>query len=115
VSEKEKKNIDPLFQLFEFHLLNRSHEDSAAFSKQVAGEYLTYLDSTPAHLPFHIRKSVLQDLESEAHEMLVKKMYGCVRKSDYLNYGKVVKVEESAELITLDFVTPPSVEESKKE
>ncbi len=92
MAENKKKNVDPLFQLFEHYLLNRSYEDSAAFTKEVAEEYLSYLDSTPAHVPFHVRTNLLDDLTSETHEMLVKKMYGCVRVSDYVDYGKVTKV-----------------------
>ncbi len=92
-----KKNVDPLFQLFEHYLLNRSYEDSAAFTKEVAEEYLTYLDSTPAHVPFHVRGNLVEDLTSETHEMLVKKMYGCVRPADYIDYGKVTKTKKNEE------------------
>lgn len=86
---KSEKNVDPLYQLFEHNLLNRSYEDTNAFLREVAEEYLAYLDSTPAHVPFHIRASLLKDLESEAHEMLVKKMYGCAQEAEYTNQGSV--------------------------
>ena len=110
-----KKSLDPLFQLFEHYLLNRSYEDSAAFTKEVAEEYLTYLDSTLAHIPFHARAGALEDLTSEAHELLVKKMYGCVKSADYHNWGKVMRVQKGAELGTFDFEPPVPTEESKKE
>jgi hypothetical protein len=103
---KTSRNVDPLYQLFEHYLLNRSYEDSAAFTKEVANEYLGYLDSTQAHIPLTIRQNVLEDLEAEAHEMLVKKMYGVVRVSDYLNYGKVIRVSKE-ELSTFDFTPRP--------
>jgi hypothetical protein len=109
----KKKHIDPLFQLFEHYLLNRSYEDSTAFTKEIAEEYVSYLDSTPAHVPFHVRTNLLEDLEGEAHEMLVKKMYGCVRLSDYMNYGKVI-VENGDELDTFDFSPPTPGEENTK-
>ena len=86
----KKKQIDPLFQLFEQYLLTRSYDDAAAFTKTLAKEYLAYLDSTRAHLPVHMRPGVLEDLELECHEMLVKKMYGVVSATDYQNRGKVV-------------------------
>lgn len=98
MSEKKKKKIDPLFLLFEHHLISRSYEDSAKFTKELATDYVAYLDTSPAHLPFHTRASVLQDLEHEAHQMLVKKMYGCVRAEDYKNTGQVCHlIEEEVE------------------
>jgi hypothetical protein len=90
MNTKKKKQIDPLFQLFEQYLLTRSYDDSAAFTKQLAKEYVAYLDSTPAHVPMHVRAGVLEDLELECHEMLVKKMYGVVSATDYQNRGKVI-------------------------
>jgi hypothetical protein len=112
----KKTNLDPLFQLFEHYLLNRSYEDSTAFTKEVAEEYLTYIDSTNAHVPFHSRTGVLEDLETEARELLVKKMYGCVRIADHANYGKVIKVKKGVELATFDFEPPiPTEEPSSKD
>jgi hypothetical protein len=111
MSGLRNKNIDPLFQLFEHHLLTRSYEDSSAFTKEVAEEYLAYLDSTFAHVPMHLRAGVLDDLEQETHEMLVKKMYGCVRTTDYENYGKVIRVSKD-ELDVFEFVTPAGKEEN---
>jgi hypothetical protein len=112
----KKKNIDPLFQLFEKHLLSRSYDDAAAFTKQLAKDYLAYLDSTPAQVPVHLRASVLEDLEQECHELLVKKMYGVIVPSDYQNRGKVVayqRKEDSLELIELA-QTSPSDDQAKE-
>jgi hypothetical protein len=109
-----KKNLDPLFQLFEHYLLNRSYEDSGAFTKEVAEEYLAYLDSTMAHVPFHTRSNLLEDLETEARELLVKKMYGCVRTADHLNFGKVMRVKKGVELASFDFEPPILSEETSK-
>lgn len=108
------KAVDPLFQLFEHYLLNRSYEDSAAFTKEIAEEYLSYLDSTPAHVPLHVRKSVQEDLEGEAHELLVKKMYGVVRSSDYHNVGSVVQVNPATGLEPLEFFPSSTSEEAEK-
>lgn len=90
---KNTPQIDPLYQLFERSLVNRSYDDSAAFTKQLAEQYMAYLDSTPAHVPFTVRQSLLEDLCAEAHEMLVKKMYGCERLQDYQNTGAVLKID----------------------
>jgi hypothetical protein len=112
MSGQKPKNVDPLFQLFEHHLLTRSYEDSAAFTKEVAEQYLAYLDSTLAHVPIHVRQTITEDLEQEAHEMLVKKMYGCVRSTDYENYGKVIKMKGATQFCTFEFTPAPEKEES---
>lgn len=93
------KVVDPLFQLFEHNLFNRSYDDIGAFTREVAEEYLAYLDSTHAHVPFHLRSSLLKDLEGEAHEMLIKKMYGCVKPRDYVNSGTVMSVEPTEDFV----------------
>jgi len=103
MSETKKKANDPLYELFEHFLFNRSFEDSTAFTKEVAEEYLAYLDASPAHVPFQSRDGVLKDLQAEAHEMLIKKMYGCAKASKHINYGKVVTVSEDNALNTIDF------------
>ena len=87
---RKTNNLDPLFELFESYLMNRSYEDAGAFTRQLAQDYVAYLDSSPAHIPLHLRESVMEDLELEAHELLVRKMYGCVRQKDYENCGKVL-------------------------
>lgn len=95
---------DPLQQLFEHHLLNRSYDDASAFSKEVAKEYLGYIDSTLAHVPIHLRASVVEDLETEAHEMLVKKMYGLGNSPDISNFGKVIHLEQKNKVLkAIDF------------
>lgn len=95
--------VDPLYQLFESHLVTKSYEDSGKFTKELATEYLAYLDGTFAHVPFKLRQLVTEDLEAEAHEMLVKKMYGTMKATDYLNFGKVLHVTKNAEMTWIDF------------
>ncbi len=107
----KKQNIDPLFQLFEHFLLTKSYEDSAAFTKQLAERYVAYIDSTPSHIPYSHRASVVEDLEAEAHEMLVKKMYGCVKAADYSNYGRVMRIRKGDEMADLEFAPPGASEE----
>lgn len=111
MSGAKTRNLDPLFQLFEHHLLTKSYEDSKAFTKEVAEEYLVYLDSTLAHIPLHLRQGIIEDLEQEAHEMLVKKMYGCVNLSDYENFGTVIKIK-AKELGFFEFTPPTKKEEN---
>ncbi|MFM8269243.1 MAG: hypothetical protein ACKN9V_03560, partial [Pseudomonadota bacterium] len=102
---------DPLQQLFEHHLLNRSYDDAGAFSKEVAKEYLGYIDATLAHVPIHLRTSVMEDLETEAHEMLIKKMYGIDNASDSTNFGKVIGLEPKRKsLKPIQFFPPPKAD-----
>lgn len=104
---KKGATVDPLYQLFEHYLVTRSYDDTGAFTKQLAEQYLAYLDSTLAHVPFVARASLLEDLATEAHEMLVKKMYGCVRVTDYLNFGSVLKVgRNESTLDPVEFTGP---------
>jgi len=100
---KKIQKIDPLFQLFEHHLVTRSYEDAGKFTKELAAEYLGYLDGTLAHVPFKQRQLVTEDLEAEAHEMLVKKMYGTMKPNDYVNFGGVVHVVAKDEMIWMKF------------
>jgi hypothetical protein len=116
MKKKKTKHIDPLFQLFEKHLLTRSYDDAAAFTKQLAKDYLAYLDSTPAHVPMHLRTSVLEDLEHECHELLVKKMYGVVSVTDYTNRGKVIAHQAKEDgFQAVDLPTPSPSDDQAKE
>jgi len=106
MDSNQKKNIDPLYQLFEHFLVTRSYDDSNEFTKQLAEHYMAYLDSTPAHVPFHTRTHVVEDLTHEAHEMLVKKMYGCSQATDYQNCGTVMQIKKGEELHPSVFIAP---------
>jgi hypothetical protein len=110
---KKTKNLDPLFQLFQHHMLKKSYEDSSNFNKDVAADYLIYLESTSAHIPFSVKAAVIQDLEAETHELLVKSMYGCGLPQTSQTYGKVIKVKNNAELSTYEFTPPESTLESE--
>lgn len=112
--KKQKKSVDPLYKLFEHFLFNRSYDDAEAFAREIAEEYLAYLDSTPAHVPFHSRLALLKDLEAEAQELLVKRMYGCIKEHDYTNYGQVMKVTKTEEKLE-SFELRSTDTDSKKE
>jgi len=111
--KKEFKTTDPLYELFEHYLFNRSFEDSEAFAREIAEDYLSYLDSTPAHVPLHARAHLLKDLENEAHEMLVKKMYGCGPRAQKKDYGKVVEVKKK-ELKSLELPPVKNLDRERK-
>lgn len=104
MTKKMKRSLDPLYQLFEHFLMTRSYDDSAAFTKQLAEQYIAYLDASPAHVPYEARQHLLEDLKSEAHEMLVKKMYGCVDPAEYENRGAVMRVRGDEAAKALSFL-----------
>jgi len=108
---KKQNSLDPLYELFEHHLMTRSYEDSSVFTKEVAEKYIAYLDSTSAHIPVHVRNTILEDLEVETQELLVKKMYGMVNPTDYQNYGKVLQAEKNKGLKVVDFFPALPTEE----
>lgn len=97
---------DPLYQLFEHFVMTRSYENPAEFTKQLAETYLAYLDSTPCHIPYEARQNALEDLATEAHEMLVKRMYGGFgQQSPELN-GHVHHFEPGKKLSPLPLAMP---------
>ncbi len=110
---KKQKNLDPLFQLFQHHMLKKSYDDSAAFSREVVAEYLVYLGSTSAHIPLSFKPAVVQDLEAETHELLVKSMYGCGTPHKSETYGKVIKIKNSSKFSTFEFTPPESTLEQE--
>ncbi len=100
------KPSDPLYQLFEHFLLTRSYESSAQFTKQLAENYLAYLDSTPAHMPYEAREACLEDLASEAHEMLVRRMYGTVGTRENDDWGSVHQCRDGRKVEALPLNMP---------
>ena len=112
---KKQKNLDPLFQLFQHHMLKKSYEDSTLFNKEVAAEYVLYLESTSAHIPYHVKTTVIQDLEAETHELLLKSMYGCGVQQTSCTYGKVINVKNPSKLSTFEFTPPESTLEADLE
>ncbi len=111
----QNQKLDPLFELFEYYLVNKSYDDAKKFTKEVATDYISYLDSTPAHVPYCLRSQLIEDLEAEAHELLVKKMYGCVKAADYKNIGKVARVKGLERNLVIEFssLTTPEKERDK--
>lgn len=112
--KRTKNVVDPLFIFFEHYLVTRSYENAGEFTKQLAEEYLLYLDSTQAHIPFEARAMALEDLASEAHEMLVKKLYGCVDNAEYENYGSVVQLTPSFQIEHVEAELPGTAPEKEK-
>jgi hypothetical protein len=92
VEGRKKKKIeqtDPLYRLFEHFLFTKTYEDSSSFTKEVATQYLAYLDATSGFIPFHSRKMIQEDVESEIHEMLVRKIYGITDEDESMIPEKI--------------------------
>ena len=77
--------VDPLFVIFEQHLLNfqDSDIDRKSFITQVVMEYLSYLRRMKIVVPPSLENAVGQELAIQVNAMLVKKIYGNLTISEY--------------------------------
>jgi hypothetical protein len=80
-----RDNMDPLYVIFEQHLYNfqDSDLDRKTFIGNVVAEYLTYLRRMNISVPPALEVPVIEELGTQVHAMLVKKMYGCLTITDY--------------------------------
>ena len=97
------KNSDPLYHVFEYLLFSRSYDDPIELAKAIAAQYIQYLDSSQAYIVENLRQELLDELFVEAHEMLIKKMYGCVEQKFEKHYGKVMQIYQGCELVALEY------------
>jgi hypothetical protein len=77
-SKKTRKQIDPLYALFEQHLFTALVEEEAtdAFIERVVADYMDALQSNGTIIPREHIASLEVDLREEVLEMLRKKTYG---------------------------------------
>ncbi|MGZ3698149.1 MAG: hypothetical protein ACXWP5_08440, partial [Bdellovibrionota bacterium] len=78
-------DLDPLYVIFEQHLYNfqDSDQDRKTFIGNVIQEYLTHLRKLNIVVPKSLEHSIIEELSSQVHTMLVKKIYGCLTIQDY--------------------------------
>ncbi len=71
-------NSDPLFVIFEQHLVNfqDNEVDRKTFIGQVIQDYFTYLRKMKIIIPLSLEKSIAEELASQVQVMLLKKIYG---------------------------------------
>lgn len=88
-AEKKKntlpKSIDPLYVIFEQHLFNFTDPDSdrKTFITAVVSDYLGYLRKNNVIIPKTLEQPIHEELGTQVNTMLVKRIYGCLKISDY--------------------------------
>lgn len=77
--------LDPLFVIFEQHLLNFQDADTdrKSFIKKVVQEYLTYLRKNQISIPVLLEPYIVDEISEQVNKMLVKKIYGCLTIDEY--------------------------------
>jgi len=74
----ERQNPDPLFVIFEQHLLNFQDPeiDRKTFIAQVVHEYLRMLRLKNITVPKSLEQPIVEELATQVNAMLVKRIYG---------------------------------------
>jgi hypothetical protein len=81
----ETGRLDPLYVIFEQHLLNfeDSGSDRKSFIAAILADYLSHLRKLKVVVPKSLEQPVIEELASQVNTMLVKKIYGCLSIDDY--------------------------------
>jgi len=79
------KQIDPLYSIFEQHLLNDQdqNDNTTEFIEKVVQSYLKKLNQLGISVPQEWRAQVEEELGRQVHAMLLKKTYGCYSLDEY--------------------------------
>jgi hypothetical protein len=79
------KKIDPLYTIFEQHLLNFQdpNSDRASFIEAIVKEYLSHMRKLGLSVPNDWETFVSEELSFQVNTMLVKKIYGCLTINEY--------------------------------
>ena len=74
----ERQNPDPLFVIFEQHLLNFQDPeiDRKTFIAKVVDEYLGMLRQKNITVPKSLEQPIVEELATQVNAMLVKRIYG---------------------------------------
>lgn len=77
--------LDPLYVIFEEHLYNfqDSELDRKTFIQNVLRDYFSYLRKMRVTVPRSLEQPITEELSTQVHTMLVKKIYGCLSIQDY--------------------------------
>jgi hypothetical protein len=70
---------DPLYIIFERHLYDFNYDSRELFLKGVVEEYLLHLAKQKAVVPATWRSHLEKSLEEEVSDMLVRRLYGCLK------------------------------------
>jgi hypothetical protein len=79
------EQLDPLYVIFEQHLFNFQDPDvdRKTFIGNVIKEYISHLRKLNISIPKSLEGPVVEELAEQVHNMLVKKIYGCLSIADY--------------------------------
>jgi hypothetical protein len=79
------KKIDPLYTIFEQHLLNFQdpNADRASFVENIVKDYLIHVRKIGISVPNEWEPQVFEELCFQVNTMLVKKIYGCLTINEY--------------------------------
>lgn len=77
--------LDPLYIIFEQHLLNFQDADSdrKTFIAKIVKEYLSHLRRMGVLVPRPLEEPVIEELACQVNSMLVKKIYGFLSVEEY--------------------------------
>ncbi len=83
-TEKPVK-IDPLFAIFEQHLLNFQDPEinRKTFIAKVVADYLSYLRKMNVTVPKSLEQPIVEELAEQVNTILVKRIYGCFSIEEY--------------------------------
>lgn len=108
------KKIDPLYTIFEQHLLNFQdpNSDRSSFIVAIVKDYLIHMRKIGISVPNEWESQVSEELFFQVSAMLVKKIYGCLTINEYTakastdqkqkaksTYRRLKKKAEQVELI----------------
>lgn len=92
-TNSQRQQVDPLYVIFEQHLFNFSDSDSdrKTFIANVVNDYISYLRKNNIIVPKSLEQPIFEELGTQVNTMLVKKIYGCLSISDYVDGGAMGK------------------------
>ncbi len=81
----QPKKLDPLYVIFEQHLLNFQDPemDRKTLILKIVADYLSYLRKNNISVPRALEQPIVEELAAQVNTMLVKKIYGCLDHRDY--------------------------------
>jgi hypothetical protein len=79
VKAAKPEKVDPLFAIFEQHLLNFQDPeiDRKTFIAKVVADYLSYLRKMNVTVPKSLEQPIVEELADQVNTILVKRIYGC--------------------------------------
>ena len=80
-----QQKVDPLFVIFEQHLMSFEDADSdrKTFINNVVNDYLTTLRKMNIAVPKSLEFAVVEELAGIVNAMLIKRIYGCLTVTEY--------------------------------